>query len=220
MLNLITETCEERQGFALSLDEIAREGAKKMLIQALHAEVAEYIVRHSGTQDDHGRALVVRNGKAQPRRVTMGSGTVEVAAPRVNDRRPGVKFTSSILPPYLRRSPKVENLLPILYLKGLSSSDFQSALEDILGPNTSGLSASYIVSLKKCWEKDFDNWKKRSAPWEGRKSNRCKSCQQRSSKPCCSKHCLTNLGDGSRKHIERTSWAGKRKREVIEPRQF
>jgi transposase-like protein len=161
MLNLITETCEERQGFALSLDEIAREGAKKMLIQALHAEVAEYIVRHSGTQDDHGRALVVRNGKAQPRRVTMGSGTVEVAAPRVNDRRPGVKFTSSILPPYLRRSPKVENLLPILYLKGLSSSDFQSALEDILGPNTSGLSASSIVSLKKCWEKDFDNWKKR-----------------------------------------------------------
>jgi transposase-like protein len=91
----------------------------------------------------------------------MGSGAVEIAAPRVNDRRPGVKFTSKILPPYLRRSPKVENLLPILYLKGLSSSDFQSALKDILGEGTAGLSPSSIIALKKSWEKDFAIWKKR-----------------------------------------------------------
>jgi transposase-like protein len=161
MLNLITETHEERQGFVLTLDEIAREGAKKMLEQALKTEVADYIARHLELKDDHGRALVVRNGKAQSRKVTMGSGTVEVAAPRVNDQRPGVKFTSKILPPYLRRSAKVENLLPILYLKGLSSSDFQSALEEILGSAATGLSPSSIIALKKCWEKDFAIWKKR-----------------------------------------------------------
>jgi transposase-like protein len=91
----------------------------------------------------------------------MGSGTVEVAAPRINDRRAGVKFTSKILPPYLRKSPKVESLLPILYLKGLSTSDFKSALTDLLGEGASGLSPSAIVNLKKCWEKDFSEWKKR-----------------------------------------------------------
>jgi putative transposase len=161
MLNLITESQEEGQGLILTLDEIAREGARKMLIQALHEEVAEYIARHSELKDDNGRALIVRNGKAQSRKVTMGSGTVDIAAPRVNDRRPGMKFTSKILPPYLRRSAKVENLLPILYLKGLSSSDFQSALEDILGDGASGLSPSSIIALKKSWEKDFATWKKR-----------------------------------------------------------
>jgi hypothetical protein len=87
MLKLITESQEEGQGFVLTLDEIAREGARKMLVQALQEEVAGYITRHSGLKDDHGRALVVRNGKAQPRKVTMDSGTVDVSAPRVNDRR-------------------------------------------------------------------------------------------------------------------------------------
>jgi transposase-like protein len=161
MLNLFTENSEERQGFVLTLDEIAREGARRMLIQALNAEVADYIAGHTEFKDDNGRALVVRNGKAAPRNVTMGSGTVEITAPRINDRRPGVKFTSKILPPYMRKSPKVENLLPVLYLKGLSSSDFQSALKEFLGDGATGLSPSAIIALKKSWEKDFAIWKKR-----------------------------------------------------------
>jgi putative transposase len=161
MLNLITESQDSGQGLFSTLDEIAREGARKMLAEALNLEVAEYLSRHSSLRDDHGRALVVRNGKANPRKVTLGSGTVEITAPRVNDRRPGERFTSKILPPYLRRSAKVENLLPILYLKGLSSNDFQSALKDILGDNASGLSASSIIALKKSWEKEFLDWKKR-----------------------------------------------------------
>ena len=161
MFNLITENSEERQGFILTLDEIAREGARRMLEQALQAEVSDYIDRYADLKDERGKRVVVRNGKAQPRHVTMGSGTVQVASPRVNDRRLGEKFSSKILPPYLRKSAKVENLLPLLYLKGLSSSDFQSALKDILGEEATGLSPSAIVALKKSWEKEYSMWKKR-----------------------------------------------------------
>jgi transposase-like protein len=132
-----------------------------MLQEALEAEVSDYLARHATLRDDNGRALVVRNGKARTRSVTLSSGTIEVAAPRLNDRRPGAKFTSRILPPYLRKSPKVESLLPLLYLKGLSSSDFKSALESFLGEGTSGLSSASIVSLKRSWEAEFDKWKKK-----------------------------------------------------------
>lgn len=145
-----------------TLDQIAREGARRMLVQALQLEVADYLGAHSGLRDDEGRALVVRNGKARPRQVTLGCGTIEVEAPRVRDRRPGHRFTSSILPPYLRKSPKVENLLPILYLKGLSTGDFQSALEGLLGhESTAGLSPSAIVALKRSWEREHEEWKRR-----------------------------------------------------------
>lgn len=161
MLNLITVNQEERQGFIATLDEIAREGARKMLVEALGAEVADYIARHAEERDDNGHALVVRNGKARSRHVTLGSGAVEVEAPRVNDRRPGEKFTSKILPPYMRKSPKVENLLPLLYLKGLSTSDFKSALKEFLGEGTMGLSPSAIVALKRSWEEEFEKWKTR-----------------------------------------------------------
>ncbi len=161
MLNLVTENYAERQGFALTLDEIAREGARRMLIAALTEESTAYVNQFAGEKDDHGHALVVKNGKANPRDVTLGSGTVEVLQPRVNDRRPGMKFTSKILPPYMRKSPKVESLLPILYLKGLSTSDFKSALTEFLGEGTSGLSASSIVALKRSWEAEFEEWRKK-----------------------------------------------------------
>ncbi len=145
------------------LDEIARQGARRMLIEALQLESADYVAQARGLRDEAGLALVVRNGKAKPRQVTVGCGTLEVEAPRVRDRRVGSRFTSAILPPYLRRSPKVETLLPILYLKGLSTSDFQSALVGLLGEEaTAGLSPSVIVSLKRVWEREHADWKTRA----------------------------------------------------------
>ncbi|OFZ53043.1 MAG: hypothetical protein A2428_11425 [Bdellovibrionales bacterium RIFOXYC1_FULL_54_43] len=161
MLNPITESNDERQGFVLTLDEIAREGARKMLVEAIRAEADECIQRHKEVRDDNGRALIVGNGQARPRNITVGSGTITMKTPRVNDRRPGAKFTSKLLPPYMRKSPKVENLLPLLYLKGLSTSDFKSALTEFFGEGTAGLSASAIVALKRSWEAEFDEWKRR-----------------------------------------------------------
>ena len=161
MLKVVPTKPEARQDFELSLDEIAREGAKRMLIQALNLEVEQYIQAHKGEVDENGRRLVVRNGVSKSRTITMGSGSVEIQAPRINDRREGEKFLSSILPPYLRKSPKVDSLIPILYLKGLSTNDFQSALKEFLGEGTMGLSPASIVKLKKIWESEFDSWSKR-----------------------------------------------------------
>jgi len=162
MLKILTPDSQEtQQEFAMSLDEIARRGAQKMLAQALELEVAEYINGNKDQRDEAGRALVVRNGKANTRKVTLGAGTVEVTAPRIHDGRSEKKFTSQILPPYLRKSPNVEALLPVLYLRGLSSNDFRPALTDLLGEGASGLSASSITSLKKSWQQDFDSWNKR-----------------------------------------------------------
>ena len=116
----------------LSLDELAREGARRLLLAALAAEVADYVERHREARDARGWAEVTRNGHGAPRKVTVGSGTLEVRAPRVEDRREvdgeRQKFSSRILPPYLRRSPKVTEVLPLLYLHGLSSDDFVPAL--------------------------------------------------------------------------------------------
>jgi putative transposase len=161
MLELLTSNPSESQEFELSLDEIARQGAKRLLAEALQQEVEEYVHRHRELRDESGNRLIVRNGKSKNRRVTLGSGTVEVQAPRVNDRRPEGKFTSKVLPPYMRRSPKVENLLPVLYLKGLSTKDFKTALTDILGEGAQGLSSSSISALKKSWEQEYEEWKKR-----------------------------------------------------------
>jgi transposase-like protein len=145
------------------LDEIARQGARRMLLEALKLEADDYVEQARGLRDEDGLALVVRNGKAKPRQVTVGCGTLEVEAPRVRDRREDNRFTSAILPPYLRRSPTVERLLPILYLKGLSTSDFQSALVGLLGEDaTAGLSPSVIVSLKRVWEREHEEWKTRA----------------------------------------------------------
>ncbi len=139
MLDLVTANSPVRpEDVRASLDEIAREGARRMLIEALQVEVSEYIEKHRELRDDAGKRLVVRHGKAQPRNLTLGCGTIQVQAPRVRDRRPGERFSSQILPAYMRKSPKVENLLPILYLKGLSTSDFRSALAELLGEGVTG----------------------------------------------------------------------------------
>ena len=154
------------QGAELGLDELAREGARRMLAAALEAEVAAYVERHRGERDEAGHALVVRNGRAQPRRLTLGSGTVEIAAPRVNDRRviegERQRFSSEILPRYMRRSPKVAEVLPLLYLRGLSTGDFRAALPALLGEEASaGLSPTVISRLLSAWEAEYRAFRQR-----------------------------------------------------------
>ena len=161
MLSIVTSDQVRDQDLSKSLDEIARQGAKRMLMEALQLEVADYVDKHRDERDEDGKAMVVRNGKAKTRKVTLGAGTIEVEAPRVNDKREGEQFSSDILPPYLRKSANVETLLPILYLKGLSTGDFKTALTSILGEGVSGLSPASIVNLKKSWEAEFELWKKR-----------------------------------------------------------
>ena len=161
MVKLLSSKLEVSKEFELNLDEIAREGARRLLVHCLNLEVEDYINKNTSQVDESGRRLVVKNGVGRPRSVTMGSGSVEVTAPRVNDKRDGEKFISKILPPYLRKSPKIESLLPVLYLKGLSTNNFQSALGEFLGEGTLGLSPASIVKLKKIWEDEFAEWSKR-----------------------------------------------------------
>src|ERR1019366_3494621 len=156
----------EESGELLPLDEIARVGARRMLMAELATEAADYVERHRDERDDEGRALVVHNGRSQGRKLTLGTGTVELKAPRVNDRRRDEqgqrqRFTSRILPPYMRRSPKVAEVLPILYLRGLSTGDFRPALEGLLGEDAAGLSPTNIARLTACWEKEYTAFRQR-----------------------------------------------------------
>jgi putative transposase len=148
------------------LDEIARAGARRMLMAALEAEAADYVARHRHERDAEGRALVVHNGRSQGRKLTLGAGTVELRTPRVNDRRRDEqgqrqRFSSRLLPPYMRRSPKVAEVLPILYLRGLSTGDFRPALEGLLGADAAGLSPTNIARLTACWEKEYTAFRRR-----------------------------------------------------------
>src|ERR1700675_3121690 len=148
------------------LDEIALAGARRMLMAALKTEAADYVERHRDERDAEGRALVVHNGRSKGRKLTLGAGTVELKAPRVNDRRHDEqgrrqRFSSRILPPYMRRSPKVAEVLPILYLRGLSTGDFRPALEGLLGEDAAGLSPTNITRLTACWEKEYTAFRQR-----------------------------------------------------------
>ena len=148
------------------LDEIALAGARRMLMAALKTEAADYVERHRDERDVEGRALVVHNGRSKGRKLTLGAGTVELKAPRVNDRRHDEqgqrqRFSSRILPPYMRRSPKVAEVLPILYLRGLSTGDFRPALEGLLGADAAGLSPTNISRLTACWEKEYTAFRQR-----------------------------------------------------------
>jgi transposase-like protein len=139
------------------IDEIVRDGARRMLAAALQAEVEDYIARFSDERDEAGRRLVVRNGSHQPREVMTAAGAVEVVAPRVNDRRTDPdtgqrrRFSSAILPPWCRRTPKITEVLPLLYLHGLSSGDFVPALGQFLG-SSAGLSPAVITKLTATWQ--------------------------------------------------------------------
>jgi transposase-like protein len=144
-------------GPASLIDEIVREGARRMLAEALQAEVEAYIAAHAAERDEDGRRLVVRNGYHQSREVLTSAGAVQVRAPRVNDKRADpvtgerARFSSAILPPWARKTPKVTEVLPLLYLHGLSSGDFVPALGQFLGSGA-GLSAAVITQLTETWK--------------------------------------------------------------------
>jgi putative transposase len=158
MLKVVADEAA-REDLAASLDEIVREGARRMLAAALEEEVAAYVAAYAGERDESGRRLVVRNGHARPRQVTTVAGTVGARAPRVDDRRVDEatgerqRFRSVILPPWCRKSSKVTEVLPLLYLHGLSSQDFVPALEEFFG-SAAGLSASAITRLTETWQEE------------------------------------------------------------------
>jgi len=145
-----------------ALTEVLREGAQRMLAQAVEVEVEEFISEHAQVVDPQGRRRVVRNGYLPERQIQTGVGAVEVKAPRVRDKSgSGIRFTSKILPPYLRRTRSIEELLPWLYLKGISTGDFSEALAALLGPDAPGLSASTISRLKEVWAGELQEWQHR-----------------------------------------------------------
>ncbi len=159
MLKIVTDDTD-RDDLALVLDELVSEGARRMLIAGLETEVAEYIDRHQQLVDAEGHRLVVRNGRAAERTLVTGAGALKVRAPRVHDRRDGRRFSSYILPRYARRSPKVADVLPVLYLRGLSTGDFAPALEEFFGTDT-GLSASTITRLLETWSDEYAAFERR-----------------------------------------------------------
>jgi len=147
------------------LGEVLRHGAQRLLAQAIEAEVADWIDSHSHLHDNAGHRQVVRNGSMPARTITTGVGPVEVKQPRVHDRRPAgenEKFTSQILPPYLRKTKSLEELIPWLYLKGVSTGDFSEALAALVGVDAPGLSAATVTRLKGVWESEYRDWSRRS----------------------------------------------------------
>ena len=149
------------------ITEVLRRGARKLLAAALDSEVEAFLAAYGDLRDERGHRAVVRNGHLPEREVQTGIGGVPVKQPRVRVRATadGVelpRFTSKILPPYLRRSRSIEELIPWLYLKGISTNDYQEALAALLGPDAPGLSASSVVRLKKVWEDEYGDWRTRS----------------------------------------------------------
>jgi transposase-like protein len=147
------------------LSDILRQGAQQLLAQAIEAEVADWIDGHQDCRDAAGHRQVVRIGHLPERIITTGVGPVSVQQPRVHDRRPSQereKFSSAILPPYLRKTRSIEELIPWLHLKGVSTGDFSEALAALLGPEAKGLSATTVTRLKGLWEQEYQDWSKRS----------------------------------------------------------
>jgi len=149
------------------LTRVLREGATRLLAQAIEAEVASHLDQHANLRDAQGHRLVVRNGHLPEREIQTGIGPVRVRQPRVNDRRidesgTRMRFTSKILPPYLRKTRSIEELIPWLYLKGISTGDFAESLSALLGIDAPGLSASTVVRLKDVWQAEHQAWSKRS----------------------------------------------------------
>lgn len=152
----------EENIFESVLDEVVRKGAKKMLEAALNLEVEEFCYKHEAKRDEEGRRVVVRNGYSQARKIVTGAGQLEIETPRVDDRildrTEEIRFKSTLIPPYLRRTKNIEELVPLLYLKGISTGDFTSVLEKLTGKEVIGFSAENIVRMKQIWETDYKQW--------------------------------------------------------------
>jgi putative transposase len=150
-----------------TIDDLVRKGAREMLQQAIEEEVAEYVERHKDVVDQAGQRMVVRNGRKPARSILTSAGAIEVRQPRVNDRRidehgQRMRFTSAILPPYLRKAQSIEKLVPWLYLKGISTSDFAEAFECLGLEGAAGFSATSVVRMKEIWQQEWQEWNKRS----------------------------------------------------------
>ena len=147
------------------ITDILRQGARKLLSQALEAEVEFFLSQYGDLKDDAGRQRMVRNGYLPEREIQSGIGPVPVKAPRVRDRHADasqrISFSSLILPPYLRRTRSMEELIPWLYLKGVSTGDFSDALAALVGPGAPGLSPATVSRLKMTWQQDLELWQKR-----------------------------------------------------------
>jgi transposase-like protein len=149
--------------FKDALTELVRDGARQIIAQAVEAELQAFLVQHQDLKDGDGRQAIVRNGYLPQRTIVTGVGAVEIEVPKVRDRtRSGIKFNSTLLPPYLKRSQSVEEVLPWLYLKGVSTGDFSEALVSLLGAQVEGLSASTISRLKSKWSQEHHQWQQRS----------------------------------------------------------
>ena len=143
------------------LTELIRQGARDLIAQAVEAELQQLLAQHQSVMVD-GKQAIVRNGFLPERTLQTGVGDVEVQIPKVRDRSGnGVKFNSSLIPPYLKRTKSVETLLPLLYLKGISTGDMLPALESLLGKDAKGLSASSVCRLKEQWSTEYEQWRKR-----------------------------------------------------------
>jgi transposase-like protein len=144
---------------------VLREGARRMLMQAIEAEVETFLAAHGGLVDAQGRRRLVRNGHAPERQIQTGIGPLAVRRPKVRDRGAGgdepIRFTSAILPAYLRRARNIEELLPWLYLKGVSTGQFAEALTALLGPDAPGLSAATVRRLTEAWQEEHARWQRR-----------------------------------------------------------
>jgi transposase-like protein len=159
-----TENPEENI-IALPLDEIVRKGARKMLQKALEVEIDSFIEQYQYILDDEGKRLIVRNGYARPRKIITGAGQLEVRTPRLDDRvldkHNEPRFRSALIPPYLRRTKNINEFIPLLYLKGISTGDFTEILQALLGKEVIGLSPDNIVRLKQIWRKEYEEWNKK-----------------------------------------------------------
>ena len=159
--NVVELETQAPEGVAAVLEQVLRQGAQRLLQSAIEQEVAAYIEAHQTVRDERNHRLVVRNGRLPGRELQTGLGPLQVVQPRVQDRRPGQRFTSQLLPPYLRRVPSLDALIPALYLHGVSTGDLAEALSAILGPQAVGLSPANIVRLKESWTQDYQAWQQR-----------------------------------------------------------